>query len=92
VADLDGVWNVERVSGLLPPMIGVRKRISGSSGETRLGVLPGLPFAVEGLALRYRGPFGGFVDYLEPDGTGYEGRATFRGRELGRFSMRPIES
>jgi hypothetical protein len=92
VADLDGVWNVERVSGLLPPMIGVSKRISGSSGETRLGALPGLPFAVEGFALHYRDPFRGFVDYLEPDGTSYEGRATFRGRELGRFRMRRVES
>jgi hypothetical protein len=52
----------------------------------------GLPFAVEGLALRYRGPLAGFVDYLEPDGTAYHGRATFRGRELGRFRMRPIET
>jgi hypothetical protein len=90
VTDLDGVWKVERVSGLLPPMIGVRKRISGSSGETQLGTLPGVRFAVEGLTLRYRRPLSGFVDVLEPDGTGYEGRTTFRGRQLGRFRMRPV--
>ena len=93
VAELDGVWNVERTAGLLPPMIGVRKRILGSSGETRLGSLPGVPFTVDGLALRYRGPFSGFVDFLEPDGPAtYDGRATFRGRELGRFRMRPIDA
>jgi hypothetical protein len=89
---LDGVWKVERVSGLLPPMIGVRKRISGSSGETRLGLLPGVPFVVEGLALRYRWPLSGFVDLLEPDGAMYKGRTTFRRRQLGRFRMRPMEN
>jgi hypothetical protein len=90
MAELDGVWSVERVSGLLPPMVGVRKRIEGSSGETRLGRLPGLPFLVEGLTLRYRAPLWGLVDYLESEGDAYRGRATYRGRELGRFLMRPI--
>ena len=90
MAELDGVWKVERLSGLLPPTIGTTKRIAGSSGETRLGSLPGVPFAVEGFALRYRGPFSGFVDFLEPDGPAvYAGRATFRGREFGRFRMYP---
>jgi hypothetical protein len=87
VADLDGVWTVERVTGLLPPMLGVSKRISGSSGETRLGRLPGVPFEVEGLVLRYRRPFASLVDILEPDGSGYLGRTMFRGRQLGRFRM-----
>jgi hypothetical protein len=90
VADLDGVWTVERVSGVLPPMVGVRKRIHGSRGETRLRGLPGAPFVVEGLTLRYRAPLWGLVDYLEPEGDGFRGRATFRGRELGRFRMRPL--
>lgn len=91
MAELDGVWTVERVSGLLPPLVGVEKRISGSVGESRFRRLPGVPFVVEGLALRYRRPFSGFVDFLEPDGSAYLGRATFRGRDLGRFRMRPID-
>ena len=89
VADLDGVWIVERVSGLLPPMPGVGKRISGSSGETRLRRLPGVPFEVDGLVLRYRRPLAGVLDILEPDGNGYLGRTMFRGRQLGRFRMSP---
>jgi hypothetical protein len=87
MTELDGVWNVKRVGGLLPPMVGVRKRIRGGGGETTIGPLPGAPFDVVGLSLRYRAPFGGFVDELEPDGEGYIGRATFRGREFGRFSL-----
>jgi hypothetical protein len=64
MADLDGLWSVERVSGFLPPMLGVRKRIAGSTGETTLGGLPGAGFAVEGLVLRYRVPLSGLVDVL----------------------------
>ncbi len=85
--DLDGSWNVERRGGLLPPLAGVRKRIEGARGETRLGPLPGVPFDVDGLSLRYRPPFQAFVDELEPDGDGFRGRATFRGREFGRFHL-----
>lgn len=88
MGELDGVWKVERVSGFLPPLHGVRKRIEGARGETTVGPLPGAPFDVDGLALRYRRPFSGVVDLLEPDGSGYVGRATFRGRELGRFRLR----
>ena len=87
MTDLDGVWNVKRVSGLLPPLVGVRKRIRGASGETSIGPLPGVPFDVVGLSLRYRAPFRGFVDELEPSGDGFLGRATFRGRVFGRFAM-----
>ena len=87
MSDLDGVWNVERRGGLLPPMVGVRKRIHGTRGETRCGPLPGAPFDVVGLSLRYRAPFRGFVDELEPDGEGFHGRATFRGHEFGRFAL-----
>jgi hypothetical protein len=87
VTELDGVWNVKRVSGLLPPLVGVRKRIRGATGETIVGPLPGVPFDVVGLSLRYRAPFRGFVDELEPSGDGYLGRATFRGRDFGRFAM-----
>ena len=39
-------------------------------------------------ALHYRPPLGGFVDYIEPAGHDLcRGRATFRGREYGRFEM-----
>jgi hypothetical protein len=41
--------------------------------------------------LRYRSPLSGLVDVLEPDGDGFRGRAIFRGRELGRFSLSPAE-
>jgi hypothetical protein len=88
VSELDGTWNVERRGGLLPPLAGVHKRIDGAWGETRLGSLVGVPFDVDGLSLRYRAPFRGFVDELEPDGDGFAGRATFRGREFGRFALR----
>ncbi len=87
VSELDGVWNVTRLSGLLPPLVGVHKHISGDRGETRLGPLFGVPFDVRGLSLRYRPPFQAFVDELEPDGAGYLGRATCRGREFGRFRL-----
>jgi hypothetical protein len=89
MTSLDGTWNVRRVSGLLPPMIGVRKRISGNRGETKIGPLPRLPFRVEGLSLHYLVPFKGFVDELEPDGNAdaYRGRSLFRGRQLGRFRL-----
>jgi ferritin-like metal-binding protein YciE len=92
VGELDGVWNVKRVGGTLPPMVGVRKEISGGTGTTKLGRLPGAPFDVVGLSLRYRRPFGGFVDELEPGGDGYRGRATFRGREFGNFELERIEN
>jgi hypothetical protein len=90
VAELDGVWSVVRTGGALPPLVAVRKEIDGVRGVTRLGPLPGVPFEVEGLRLRYRTPFSAFVDELEPAGDGFRGRATFRGREFGRFVMRRI--
>jgi hypothetical protein len=86
VADLDGMWNVERIGGALPPMKGVRKRIEGNRGVTLAGPVR-MRFEVRGLELRYRAPFAGLVDLLEPDGDGYRGRATFLGREFGRFRL-----
>ena len=88
MAELDGTWNVERTGGWLPPLLGVRKEIRGERGETKLGPLPGARFDVAGRELRYRGPLAGFVDVLEPQGDAFSGRATFRGREFGRFVMR----
>jgi len=87
MAELDGVWSVRRLGGLLPPVAGVRKRIQGTRGKTTIGSLPGAPFDVVGLGLHYRAPFTGFVDELRPHGDGYLGRATFRGQEFGRFAM-----
>ena len=92
MTELDGVWKVERVSGALPPMVGIWKRISGASGETRLGRLPGVRFRVVGHSLRYRPPLAGLVDHLEPDGAGFRGRATLLGRELGRFRMTRMDT
>ena len=88
MAPLDGRWKVERVSGALPPLFGVEKRIEGNSGETRFGPVP-FRFDVEGLRLRYRFPLRGLVDELEPDGAAFSGRALLLGRELGRFRMLP---
>jgi hypothetical protein len=90
MGELDGVWNVKRVGGLLPPLVGVQKRIHGSSGETRVGPLFGVPFDVVGRDLHYRPPLQGFVDELEPAGSGFRGRATFRGRVFGRFALERI--
>lgn len=87
MGELDGVWDVRRTGGALPPLVGVRKEISGTSGSTKVGPLPGLPFDVVGLSLRYRPPFAGFVDELEPAGEVYRGQATFRGRVFGKFEM-----
>ena len=92
MAELDGVWDVKRTGGALPPMLGVRKQISGASGETKLGPLPGASFDVVGLSLRYRAPFAGFVDVLERDEEGYRGRATFCGREFGDFELERIKT
>ncbi len=92
MAGLDGVWKVRRTGGWLPPMLGVRKRIAGRRGTTAIGPLPGVPFDVVGSSLRYRPPFTGFVDELEPvDRDHWAGRATFRGRQLGTFALERLE-
>lgn len=87
MAELEGVWDVERTGGLLPPLIGVRKRIRGGRGVTTAGPLRA-GFRVTGRELRYGGLLEGFVDVLEPDGAGFSGRALYRGREYGRFRLR----
>jgi hypothetical protein len=90
VSELDGVWEVTRIGGALPPLLGVRKEILGTSGKTKLGPLLAAPFDVVGLTLRYRAPFRGFVDELDGTGEVVRGRATFRGREFGKFELRRI--
>lgn len=88
IDNLDGVWSVQRVSGWLPPLVGVRKRISGTSGRTDVGPVPGVPFDVVGLSLRYRWPFRAFVDELTPGSPDtYLGRATVAGRQFGTFRL-----
>jgi hypothetical protein len=86
VGALDGVWRVRRESGLLPPLYGMSKHISGKGGETRVGPLR-FRFDVDDGKLRYRGVLTGLVDELEPGLDSTRGRAVYRGRELGRFSM-----
>jgi len=90
--ELEGVWDVRRVSGMLPPLVGVRKRIQRTRGSTlaangRVAV----DFDVVGSELHYRRPFGGFVDVIDGEGDSLGGRFTYRGRELGRFAMTRIE-
>ena len=87
---MDGTWDVRRTGGLLPPLVGVRKHIAGPSGVTYL-VHPAaaVPFDVVGDELRYRAPFVGVVDVLEPDGDGYRGRCTLFGRTVGTFRLSP---
>lgn len=59
--ELEGRWQVERLSGALPPMVAVHKEIHGMRGETRFGHLLGLRFRIEERegcpALVYRPPF-----------------------------------
>jgi hypothetical protein len=88
MTELEGDWDVRRTGGLLPPLVGVSKRIHGGRGETRVGGLLGVPFQVVGRELRYRAPFAAFVDRLEPATPDvFRGSATFRGREFGRFDL-----
>jgi ferritin-like metal-binding protein YciE len=89
---LEGDWRVEHLGGVLPPMVGVRKRIRGDSGETRVGPLVIWPFRIERrderAALVYRAPFSSVVDELEAAADGsILGRSVLAGRELGRFRM-----
>jgi hypothetical protein len=87
VSELDGDWELRRLSGALPPLGWVQKRIRGDRGTTVLPLGVSAPFGVVGRELRYRPPFAMFVDVLEPDGDGWHGRATVFGRTLGEFRM-----
>jgi hypothetical protein len=90
MGELDGLWKVERAGGLLPPLLGVGKRISGARGYTYVGPVVRVPFRVDGLTLRYLPPLAAFVDLLEPDGERFLGTATVAGRPYGRFTMSRI--
>ena len=91
MGELDGEWEVRRVSGALPPLYGVRKRIEGAQGVTMFGPV-GAPFDVVGRELRYRGLLSrGLVDSVEPGDDGWwDGIARYRGRRVGRFAMRRL--
>jgi ferritin-like metal-binding protein YciE len=89
VAELNGVWEIERLGGALPPMAGWRKRIREGSGVTLAGPVR-MPFDVRGNELRYRAPFVGLVDLLEPAGDEWRGRATWFGREFATFRLRRV--
>jgi ferritin-like metal-binding protein YciE len=95
-AHLEGEWEVEHVSGLLPSMGGIRKRIRGNGGETRVGPLPVWSFRSERkegrVALVNRRPFSVLVDELrpKPDGS-WLGRSTLLGLELGEFRMISVD-
>jgi ferritin-like metal-binding protein YciE len=88
MSELEGVWDVRRVSGALPPLTGVQKRIHGTRGETVVLRGPRMPFDVHGNELRYRAPFGFLVDVLDPRDDGFHGRATAFGRVYGEFELR----
>ena len=96
MAHIEGEWKVERVGGLLPSMVGIRKRIRGDGGETRIGPLPLWPFWSERkegrVTLVYRRPFSVLVDELRPGPDGsWLGRSTLLGLELGRFRMISVD-
>jgi len=96
MAHLEGEWKVRRVGGLLPSMVGIRKRIRGDGGETRIGPLPVWSFWTERkegrVTLAYSRPFSVLVDELrpEPDGS-WLGRTMLSGIELGRFRMISVD-
>jgi len=84
---LEGTWRVARLSGLLPPLGFVRKRIRDGRGWTIAGPVA-LPFDVSATSLRYRFPLRGLVDTLAPETTDpFAGTTTLFGRRLGTFRM-----
>jgi ferritin-like metal-binding protein YciE len=91
VGELDGLWAVQRESGLLPPLMGVRKVISGDHGWTTVGPARAA-FDIVGRELRYRPPLRGFVDVLEEDDGGWKGRSLLAGREYGRFRLVAVDA
>jgi hypothetical protein len=90
--DLTGRWALSRVSGLLPPLGLLHKRIAGARGATAFGSLLDIPFRVRsgarGPVLVYSGPLGIVRDRLRrrQDG-GWDGEATVLGIRIGRFRM-----
>ncbi len=93
--ELEGRWQVERLSGALPPMVRVHKEIHGERGETRFGPFPGSPFRIEEredcLALVYRPLRSLLVDEVRKESKNvWLGKATLGGHAFGRFRMTRI--
>jgi hypothetical protein len=90
--ELEGRWRVERLSGALPPMVAVHKKIHGKRGETRFGHFLALPFRIEQRedcpALVYRLSFSTLVDEVRKQTEdSWLGETILGGRALGRFRM-----
>ena len=93
---LQGEWRVECLGGLLPSMIGVRKRIQDGRGETGVGALSGWPFRIERrgeiVVLVYSPPPSMLVDGLRTEQGGSRfGRSVLGGRELGLFRRTRVQ-
>ena len=85
MANLDGTWTVERVSGLLPPF-GLSTRIAGGRGWTRAAGVPVAAFRLDGTTLVYR--VWPIRDELEPAADGaWNGRGLVLGRQFCRFRL-----
>ena len=89
--DLDGLWALARVSGALPPLGLLHKRIDGRRGATHWGPVVRVPFRVrvmgDGAELIYRGPLGVWRDTIVPSAGGWTGEARLLGVRVGRFRM-----
>ena len=90
--ELEGRWQVERLSGALPSMVAVHKEVHGKRGETRFGHLLGLRFRIEERedcpALVYRPPFSMQVDEVRKQTEdSWLVETPLEGRALGRFRM-----
>jgi hypothetical protein len=90
--ELEGRWQVERLSGALPPMVAVHNRNHGKRGETRFGHLLGLRFRIEERedcpGLVYRPPFSMLVDGMsESRRKTHGGEMTLGRRARGRCRM-----
>ena len=79
--ELEGTWKVRRTGGLLPPLVGIRKEIHGTSGRTTLPRgIAGVPFDVVGLELRSKGVT--FEHYDDLPGTTREGDVHTMGGQM----------
>jgi hypothetical protein len=83
-SELVGRWRVERVSGILPPLL--RKRIGSEDGWTAFGGIPLARFRVRGRTLDYA--LWPVRDELTPGAAGeWIGRGLLFGREFCRFRL-----
>jgi hypothetical protein len=86
MGEFDGRWKVRREAGLLPPLL--RKSIHDQRGWTKLGLVPLLPFRIDGLSFLYRWlPLRDELS-LRDDGA-LEGKGYLFGRRFCRFRLEP---